>query len=126
MRRPPRSKRTDNSFPTRRSSDLLRWQEGDQVMATFAEHLGVKVIRVDAAERYFAALAGIHDPEAKRKIIGRLFVEIFDEQAAKLHNIKWLAQGTIYPDVIESAGSKTRSEERRVGKECVSKCRSRG
>src|SRR3546814_1820369 len=88
MRRPPRSKRTDNSFPTRRSSDLLRWQEGDQVMATFAEHLGVKVIRVDAAERYFAALAGIHDPEAKRKIIGRLFVEIFDEQAAKLHNIK--------------------------------------
>src|SRR3546814_2710994 len=81
MRRPPRSKRTDNSFPTRRSSDLLRWQEGDQVMATFAEHLGVKVIRVDAAERYFAALAGIHDPEAKRKIIGRLFVEIFDEQA---------------------------------------------
>ncbi|MGD9582931.1 MAG: glutamine-hydrolyzing GMP synthase [Lysobacterales bacterium] len=86
---------------------LLRWQEGDQVMATFAEHLGVKVIRVDAAERYFAALAGIHDPEAKRKIIGRLFVEIFDEEASKLHNIKWLAQGTIYPDVIESAGSKT-------------------
>jgi GMP synthase (glutamine-hydrolysing) len=86
---------------------LLRWQEGDQVMATFAEHLGVKVIRVDAAERYFNALAGIHDPEAKRKIIGRLFVEIFDEQAAKLRNVKWLAQGTIYPDVIESAGSKT-------------------
>ena len=86
---------------------LLRWQEGDQVMATFAEHLGVKVIRVDAAERYFEALAGVHDPEAKRKIIGRLFVEIFDEQAAKLRNVKWLAQGTIYPDVIESAGSKT-------------------
>jgi GMP synthase (glutamine-hydrolysing) len=86
---------------------LLRWQEGDQVMATFAEHLGVKVIRVDAAERYFAALAGVSDPEAKRKIIGRLFVEIFDEQASKLHNVKWLAQGTIYPDVIESAGSKT-------------------
>jgi GMP synthase (glutamine-hydrolysing) len=86
---------------------LLRWQEGDQVMATFAEHLGVKVIRVDAAERYFTALAGVHDPEAKRKIIGRLFVEIFDEEAAKLRNIKWLAQGTIYPDVIESAGSKT-------------------
>ncbi len=86
---------------------LLRWQEGDQVMATFAEHLGVKVIRVDAAERYFVALAGVHDPEAKRKIIGRLFVEIFDEEASKLHNVKWLAQGTIYPDVIESAGSKT-------------------
>ncbi|MDP1696267.1 MAG: glutamine-hydrolyzing GMP synthase [Xanthomonadaceae bacterium] len=86
---------------------LLRWQEGDQVMATFAEHLGVKVIRVDAADRYFTALAGVTDPEAKRKIIGRLFVEIFDEQASKLHNVKWLAQGTIYPDVIESAGSKT-------------------
>jgi len=86
---------------------LLRWQEGDQVMATFAEHLGVKVIRVNAAERYFAALAGVSDPEAKRKIIGRLFVEIFDEQASKLRNVKWLAQGTIYPDVIESAGSKT-------------------
>jgi GMP synthase (glutamine-hydrolysing) len=86
---------------------LLRWQEGDQVMATFAEHLGVKVIRVDAADRYFDALRGVDEPEAKRKIIGRLFVEIFDEQAAKLANVKWLAQGTIYPDVIESAGSKT-------------------
>ena len=86
---------------------LLRWQEGDQVMATFAEHLGVKVIRVDAADRYFAALQGVDEPEAKRKIIGRLFVEIFDEEAAKLRNVKWLAQGTIYPDVIESAGSKT-------------------
>ena len=86
---------------------LLRWQEGDQVMATFAEHMGVKVIRVNAAERYFQALAGVSDPEAKRKIIGRLFVEIFDEEAAKLPNVKWLAQGTIYPDVIESAGSKT-------------------
>jgi GMP synthase (glutamine-hydrolysing) len=86
---------------------LLRWQEGDQVMATFAEHLGVKVIRVDAHERYFSALAGVFDPEAKRKIIGRLFVEIFEEQSAKLSGVKWLAQGTIYPDVIESAGSKT-------------------
>ncbi|QOW21002.1 glutamine-hydrolyzing GMP synthase [Novilysobacter avium] len=85
---------------------LLRWQEGDQVMATFAEHLGVKVIRVDAADRYFAALAGVTDPEAKRKIIGNLFVEIFDEQSGKLANAKWLAQGTIYPDVIESAGGK--------------------
>jgi len=86
---------------------LLRWQEGDQVMATFAEHLGVRVIRVDAAERYFNALEGVSDPEAKRKVIGNLFVEIFDEQAGKLSNAKWLAQGTIYPDVIESAGSGT-------------------
>jgi GMP synthase (glutamine-hydrolysing) len=86
---------------------LLRWQEGDQVMATFAEHLGVKVIRVDAADRYFQALEGVDDPEAKRKIIGNLFVEIFDEESARLKNARWLAQGTIYPDVIESAGSKT-------------------
>ncbi len=86
---------------------LLRWQEGDQVMATMAQHMGVKVIRVNAADRYFDALAGVTDPEAKRKIIGNLFVEIFDEESAKLKNAKWLAQGTIYPDVIESAGSKT-------------------
>ncbi|MDQ2702220.1 MAG: glutamine-hydrolyzing GMP synthase [Pseudomonadota bacterium] len=86
---------------------LLRWQEGDQVMAMFAEHMGVKVIRVDAADRYFTALQGVADPEAKRKVIGNLFIEIFDEQAGKLANAKWLAQGTIYPDVIESAGSKT-------------------
>jgi GMP synthase (glutamine-hydrolysing) len=86
---------------------LLRYREGDQVMATMAEHMGVRVIRVDAAERYFAALAGVGDPEAKRKVIGRLFVEIFEEEAAKLADIRWLAQGTIYPDVIESAGSKT-------------------
>ncbi|MFN3842536.1 MAG: glutamine-hydrolyzing GMP synthase [Rehaibacterium terrae] len=86
---------------------LLRWQEGDQVMAMFAEHMGVKVIRVDARERFFAALEGHSDPEAKRKIIGRLFIEVFEEEAAKIENVKWLAQGTIYPDVIESAGSKT-------------------
>ncbi len=86
---------------------LLRWNEGDQVMATMAENMGVKVIRVDAAERYFAALRGITDPEVKRKAIGRLFVEIFDEESTKLNNAKWLAQGTIYPDVIESAGSGT-------------------
>jgi len=86
---------------------LLRWREGDQVMATMAEHMGVKVIRVDAADRYFAALAGVGDPEAKRKIIGRLFIEIFDEESARLRDNEWLAQGTIYPDVIESAGSKT-------------------
>ena len=86
---------------------LLRLNEGDQVMAIFAQHLGVKVIRVDAEARYLEALAGVNDPEKKRKIIGNLFIEIFDEQAAKLSNAKWLAQGTIYPDVIESAGAKS-------------------
>ena len=86
---------------------LLRLNEGDQVMAIFAQHLGVKVIRVDAETRYLEALTGVNDPEKKRKIIGNLFIEIFDEQAAKLSNAKWLAQGTIYPDVIESAGAKS-------------------
>jgi len=86
---------------------LLRWREGDQVMATMAEHMGVNVIRVDAGARYFAALGGVADPEAKRKVIGKLFIDIFDEESAKLEGIRWLAQGTIYPDVIESAGSKT-------------------
>ncbi len=86
---------------------LLRLHEGDQVMATFAEHLGVRVIRVDAEQRFLDALVGVTDPEQKRKIIGRLFVEIFDEEATALKNAKWLAQGTIYPDVIESAGAKT-------------------
>ena len=86
---------------------LLRWREGDQVMAMMAENMGVKVVRVNAADRYFKALEGVSDPEAKRRIIGNLFVEIFDEESAKLANAKWLAQGTIYPDVIESAGSRT-------------------
>ena len=86
---------------------LLRLAEGDQVMATFAKHMGVRVIRVDAEQRFLAALAGEADPEKKRKIIGRLFVEVFDAEAAKLEDVAWLAQGTIYPDVIESAGSKT-------------------
>lgn len=86
---------------------LLRLHEGDQVMATFAQHMGVKVIRVNAEARFLSALAGEADPEAKRKIIGKLFVEIFDEESAKLDDAQWLAQGTIYPDVIESAGSKT-------------------
>jgi GMP synthase (glutamine-hydrolysing) len=86
---------------------LMRLGEGDQVMATFAEHMGVRVIRVDAEPRFLAALAGENDPEKKRKIIGAMFVEVFDEQAAKLEDVKWLAQGTIYPDVIESAGAKT-------------------
>ncbi|UCG72429.1 MAG: glutamine-hydrolyzing GMP synthase [Chromatiales bacterium] len=84
---------------------LLRLEEGDQVMRVFAEHLGVHVIRVNAEDRFLAALAGVEDPEQKRKIIGRLFVEVFDEEAAKLEDIRWLAQGTIYPDVIESAGA---------------------
>jgi GMP synthase (glutamine-hydrolysing) len=86
---------------------LLRYKEGDQVMATFAEHMGVKVIRVDAEQRFLDALAGENDPEKKRKIIGNLFVDIFEEESNKLKSAKWLAQGTIYPDVIESAGSKT-------------------
>jgi len=85
---------------------LLRLGEGDQVMATFAEHMGLRVIRIDAEQRFLAALAGETDPEKKRKIIGRMFVEVFDEEAAKLEHVKWLAQGTIYPDVIESAGAK--------------------
>jgi len=86
---------------------LLRHREGDQVMATFAEHMGVKVIRVDAEARFLGALGDEADPERKRKIIGNLFVEVFEEQAARLKNARWLAQGTIYPDVIESAGAKT-------------------
>jgi GMP synthase (glutamine-hydrolysing) len=86
---------------------LLRLGEGDQVMRTFAQNLGVKVIRVDAAQRFLTALKGVADPEAKRKIIGGLFVEVFEEESNKLKDIGFLAQGTIYPDVIESAGSKT-------------------
>jgi GMP synthase (glutamine-hydrolysing) len=86
---------------------LLRLHEGDQVMETFARHLGVKVDRVDAADEFYRELAGVGDPEQKRKIIGRLFVEVFQREAKKLPRAKWLAQGTIYPDVIESAGAKS-------------------
>jgi GMP synthase (glutamine-hydrolysing) len=86
---------------------LLRLDEGDQVMATFANHMGIRVIRVNAADRFFAALEGAEDPEDKRKIIGREFIAVFEEEAERLENIRWLAQGTIYPDVIESAGAKT-------------------
>ena len=86
---------------------LLRLNESDQVMKIFANHLGVNVIRVDAEERFLRELAGVADPEEKRKIIGRLFVEVFDEEADKLEGVEWLAQGTIYPDVIESAGAKS-------------------
>ncbi len=86
---------------------LLRLHEGDQVMATFAKNMGIKVIRADAEDLFLGKLAGVDEPEAKRKIIGNTFIEVFDVEASKLNNIKWLAQGTIYPDVIESAGSKT-------------------
>src|SRR6056300_264935 len=86
---------------------LLRLNEGDQVMATFAKNMGVKVIRADAEALFLGKLAGVDDPEAKRKVIGNTFIEVFDAEASKLTNVKWLAQGTIYPDVIESAGSKT-------------------
>ena len=86
---------------------LLRLNEAQDVMQTFAQNLGVRVIHVDASEEFLAALAGVSDPEAKRKIIGRLFVDVFQRESAKLVKVKWLAQGTIYPDVIESAGAKT-------------------
>jgi GMP synthase (glutamine-hydrolysing) len=86
---------------------LLRAGEGDQVMQTLGEHMGVRVIRVDAEQRFLDALRGETDPERKRKIIGRLFVEVFDEEAHRLEGVRWLAQGTIYPDVIESAGAGT-------------------
>ena len=87
---------------------LLRWQEAEQVMETFAKHMGVRVIHVNAMERFMSALAGISDPEQKRKVIGREFVHVFQQESEKLANAKWLAQGTIYPDVIESAGAKTK------------------
>ena len=83
---------------------LLRLNEGDMVMDMFAKNLGVKVIRVDATDQFMGKLAGVTDPEAKRKIIGREFVEVFQAESGKLQDAKWLAQGTIYPDVIESAG----------------------
>ncbi|SDV47435.1 glutamine-hydrolyzing GMP synthase [Chitinasiproducens palmae] len=83
---------------------LLRLNEAEQVMETFGSHLGVKVIHVDASDAFLGKLAGVTDPEAKRKIIGREFVEVFKAEASKLTDAKWLAQGTIYPDVIESAG----------------------
>jgi GMP synthase (glutamine-hydrolysing) len=86
---------------------LLRLNEGDQVMATFAEHMGVKVDRVNASAMFYEQLQGVADPEAKRKVIGRLFVELFQAEAKKMPNARWLAQGTIYPDVIESAGART-------------------
>jgi GMP synthase (glutamine-hydrolysing) len=87
---------------------LLRLNEAEQVMQTFARNLGVRVIRVDAADQFMGKLAGVTDPEQKRKIIGAEFVEVFQREAGKRPNARWLAQGTIYPDVIESAGAKTK------------------
>jgi len=87
---------------------LLRLNEAEQVMQTFARNLGVKVIHVDAAERFLGHLQGVNEPEQKRKIIGREFVEVFQVEAGKLPQAKWLAQGTIYPDVIESASAKSK------------------
>ena len=86
---------------------LLRLNEGDQVMAMFAQNMGVRVIRANAEARFLNKLQGVSDPEAKRKAIGNTFIDVFDEEATKITDVKWLAQGTIYPDVIESAGSKT-------------------
>ncbi|KMV31265.1 glutamine-hydrolyzing GMP synthase [Photobacterium swingsii] len=85
---------------------LLRLNEGEQVMEMFGDHFGLNIVHVKAEDRFLAALAGENDPEAKRKIIGHVFIDVFDEESKKLKNAKWLAQGTIYPDVIESAASK--------------------
>ncbi len=86
---------------------LLRLGEADQVMATLGRHMGVRIRRVDAEGRFLEALRGVSDPEDKRRVIGRVFVEVFEEEAARLPRVRWLAQGTIYPDVIESAGART-------------------
>jgi len=87
---------------------LLRLNEAKQVMGTFAKHMHVKVVHVDAGAKFLKALKGVADPEKKRKIIGKLFVDVFQQEAKKLKGARWLAQGTIYPDVIESAGAKTK------------------
>ena len=86
---------------------LLRLDESEQVMEVFAKHMHVKVVHVDASEEFLSALEGVPDPEEKRRIIGRLFVEVFQREARKVRNARWLAQGTIYPDVIESAGARS-------------------
>ena len=87
---------------------LLRLNEAEQVMDTFSKNLGLKVIHIDASAEFLKHLQGVTDPEQKRRIIGREFVEVFQRESAKIPNAKWLAQGTIYPDVIESAGGKTK------------------
>ncbi len=86
---------------------LLRKNEGEQVMSMFAENMGIKVIRANAEKTFLDNLKGVSDPEKKRKVIGNTFIDIFDEEAHKIQDVNWLAQGTIYPDVIESAASKT-------------------
>jgi GMP synthase (glutamine-hydrolysing) len=86
---------------------LLRKNEGDMVMDMFAKNMGVKVIRANAEGLFLKRLEGVSDPEAKRKVIGNTFIDVFDSEAAKLKDVRWLAQGTIYPDVIESAAAKT-------------------
>ncbi len=86
---------------------LLRLNEAQEVQSIFAKHLGINLITVHAEERFYTALAGVDDPEKKRKIVGKLFIEIFDQEAKKIKDAKWLAQGTIYPDVIESAATQT-------------------
>ena len=86
---------------------LMRKDEGEQVDETFRNHFHMNLIHVKAQDRFLSALEGVMDPEEKRKIIGGMFIEVFDEEAHKLEGIEWLAQGTIYPDVIESAGSRT-------------------
>lgn len=88
---------------------LLRLNEGEQVMQNYHDNLGLNIIRINAQDEFFNALTGVSDPEAKRKIIGRLFVDIFQREANKLKQVKFLAQGTIYPDVIESAGNSASS-----------------
>ncbi len=90
---------------------LLRLNEAKQVMDTFAKHMHLKVVHVDASKDFLSALTGVSDPEEKRKLIGRLFVEVFQREAKRVKNAKWLAQGTIYPDVIESAGAKTKKAQ---------------
>lgn len=89
------------------NTGLLRQDEQVEVQNTFAKHFGIQLITVDASKQFFSALRGIEDPEEKRKTIGKCFVDAFEEQASQLEGVKWLAQGTIYPDVIESAGAKT-------------------
>ena len=86
---------------------LLRKEEGNQVMAMFSKNMGINVIRADSEDLFLDRLIGIKDPEAKRKTIGKAFIDVFEKEALKIKNVKWLAQGTIYPDVIESAASKT-------------------
>jgi GMP synthase (glutamine-hydrolysing) len=87
---------------------LLRLDEAKQVMDTFAKHMHVRVRHVDASAQFLSALKGVADPEQKRKIIGKLFVDVFQQEAKTVRNARWLAQGTIYPDVIESAGAQTK------------------